>query len=58
MVFKPSFKCYKNEKFTFYSSDYKTRMFVLSEYIYYFTLYYIRRAIKTQKKEKESGRTV
>ena len=32
-VFKPSFKCFINEKINFYSSDSKTRMFVLSEYI-------------------------
>jgi hypothetical protein len=34
MIFKPSFKCFKNEKNYLYSSDSKTRMFVLSEYIY------------------------
>jgi len=34
-----------------YSSDSKTRMFVLSEYIYYFILYNIRRTILTKKKK-------
>jgi hypothetical protein len=39
MVFKPSFKCLKNEKIIFIQV-------ILSDiYIYYFILYYIRRAI-------------
>jgi len=41
MVFKPSFKCFKNEKNYFYSSDSKTRSFTLSEYIYIIVSYYI-----------------
>jgi hypothetical protein len=54
MAFKPSFKCLKN---TLKFSDSKTRNFTLSEYIYiyYFILYYFRRAILIQKK---SGLTV
>jgi len=41
MVFKPSFKCFKNEKNYLYSSDSKTRNFTLSEYIYIIVSYSI-----------------
>ncbi len=43
MVFKPSFKCFKNEKIIFIQ--------VILKLEYYFILYYIRRAILTKKKE-------
>ena len=45
MVFKPSFKCFKDKKITFIQA-----ILELETLLYYFDLYYIRRAIKTQKK--------
>ena len=50
MVFKQRYKYLTSENI--YSSDSKTRTFVLSEYIYFFILFYIRRAILTQTNPK------
>jgi len=46
MVFKPSFKCFKNEKNIFIQAILKLEcLFYHNIYIYHFILYYIRRAI-------------
>ena len=46
MVFKPCFKCLKNKKINFSPAFLKLETLLYqSIYIYYFILYYIRRAI-------------
>jgi len=40
MVFKPSFKCFKNEKIIFSQVILKTRMFVLSQNIWFHLILY------------------
>jgi hypothetical protein len=56
MVFKPSFKFFKNEKFIFIQAILKLEcLFYQNIYIYYFILYYIGRAISTQTKKKWSN---
>ena len=56
MVFKPSFKCFKNEKIIFIQVIIKTRMFVLSEYVYIISSYiiFVRRFRLTKKKWSNS----
>ena len=56
MVFKPSFKCFKNEKIIFIQVILKTRMFVLSEYVYIISSYiiFVRRFRLTKKKWSNS----
>ena len=54
MVFKPSFKCFKNEKIIFIQVILKLEcLFYQNIYIYYFILFYIRRAISTQTNPKK-----
>ena len=50
MVFKPSFKCLKNKKINFSPVILKLET-LLYQNIYYFILYYIRRAILIEKKK-------
>jgi len=51
MVFKPNFKCLKNKKINFSPAILKLETLLYQNiYIYYYILYYIRRAILIQKK--------
>jgi len=59
VVFKPSFKCFKNEKIIFIQVILKQEcLFHQNIYVFYFIIfiysisYYIRRAILTKKKKK------
>jgi len=53
MVFKPSFKCLKNKKINLSPAILKLKTLLYQNiYIYYFILYYIRRAILIQTKKK------
>jgi len=52
MVFKSSFKCLKNKKMNLLPAILKLETLLYQNiYIYYFILYYIRRAILIQKKK-------
>jgi len=52
MVFKPSFKCLKNKEINLSPAILKLETLLYQNiYIYYFILYYIRRAILIQKKK-------
>jgi len=54
MVFKQSFKYLKNEKINFIKVIIKQEcLFYQNIYIYYFILFYIRRAILTQTNPKK-----
>jgi len=54
MVFKPSFKCFIKQKNHLQSSDSKTRIFVLSEYIHIISSHikFVER-FKLKKKQKK-----
>jgi len=52
MVFKPSFKCLKNEKSVIKVILKPECLFYQNIYIYFFILFYIRRANLTQTKKK------
>ena len=52
MVFEPSFKCLKNKEINFSPTILKLETCLNQNiYIYYFILYYIRRATLIQKKK-------
>ncbi len=54
MVFKPSFKCLKNEKSVIKVILKPECLFYQNIYIYFFILFYIRRANLTQTKKSGS----
>ena len=57
MVYKPSFKCLKNKKINFSPAILKLETLLYQNiYIYYFILYYIRRAILIKKEKNWSNR--
>jgi hypothetical protein len=57
IVFKPRFKCFKNEKINFIQAFLKTRNFTLSDHVYIILSYSIFKE-RFRLKQKKSGLVV